>query len=240
MNTRLIIFGIVFLVVYNGFVATMPSQFLAPGTSSSSLTVPQVFGGIGVDDYAEIVTFTINGTDWIPLTGIIYHDFTLGGSDYRCITTPTFSYVALAKLDTFFFIVTGQESLTFTSREGVDRETSLYPTELDADFGFSESYIKYHAALPNDPAIGGDVYFGFDPDSHNLPSDAMREGELAFFMGLGLSESYLSLNPFVVISMILTLRLPNVPTLLLFLINSPTYVILVVIVLDILMEMKKV
>ncbi len=196
------VFAVVFIVIFSGLLATIPTGL--QGTGSDASNVIPVDPSI-VTDFADGENYTKSAFSGSPLL----YEYSLGSKDWRCNYYAT--VFTLASKVYFWFLWLGHtDSVNFVSDGGTDRGNTLSLAEIDADSDEGTAQYTITHVISGEAAGGFIAYWNTTawPDI----ADAWDNDELYLIHGIGFTTTATSDIGSLIVGL-LFLQLPEVPVL---------------------------
>lgn len=175
--------------------ALMPAEVYGDNYQYA-ITVPPYYEGLDIGVYAETVNFTIDDSTFAVspfIPALREYKFELGGLYWVMFVDTAYTQLGFGERNFFGLFWISTDSLEFRTDQ-INRGATLTANELNQDYAGNETWVKYRMYHPVEPDKGCDVLFGFNTSVYGSPSEALQDEELTVLVGMGLDDTYSTLN----------------------------------------------
>lgn len=198
------VFAISYILIFSMLVSTIPAGLNGEGTTPESIgnISPSLTG-----DFTDHVNWTKAAYVGTP---IAIYDYDLNDLHWSALYAVTgYFYIGAKDYVGGLFWLGGYWYCDFQSKDGMNRGTSLTFANIqnDADDGTAKYSMLFHA----NGKSAGTFLVGWNITAYENVTDAWTAGEVAFVHGVGFENSATN-NLGALLVGLLTLSIPNVPT----------------------------
>lgn len=206
-----LIFVITALFFFFLLVGTFPAQISVSQNKNYDVQTPSIYRGLNIGDYAFTTNFTLEDSTFdVPQAGWRFYYFELGGSYWYIGYDTGRNKIVFGVRNYWGIFLVSLDACTFKTEGGENRGTTLEYTEMNKDYAGSEGWVKYRVYLSDNPAVACDVNLGFNTSLYSSPSEAFSSDGLKCLVGLGLEDTYSTMNAWQLIGAMLFFRAPNI------------------------------